>query len=156
MESFFLMLMRSLFLGFALLLSPISSYAEDSVATCDEAKAMAIKGAAFLKTEGTEKAFAAFNDPKGAFRDRDLYVFVFDKDGIYKVHATKPIMVGKSVLSSKDITGYAFGAAIMAVKDAGWISYKYPDPANKDKIKDKNSYVIRVDNHVMGVGCYKN
>ena len=42
--------------------------------TAEEAVAMVKKAAALVKSSGKEKAFAEFNNPKGAFVDRDLYV----------------------------------------------------------------------------------
>jgi hypothetical protein len=47
----------------------------------EEAVALAKKAVAFLKTNGPDKAFKEFNNPKGQFVDRDLYVFVGDMQG---------------------------------------------------------------------------
>ncbi len=46
--------------------------------TADQAKAFVEKAAAFYKSEGKEKALAAFSDPKGAWVDGDLYLVVQD------------------------------------------------------------------------------
>lgn len=140
---------------FCLLWSPPVS-AESGFATCDEAKVMAERAAVYLKEQGSTKAFMAFNDNKGGFRDRDLYVFVFNEVGTYEVHAVKKHMQGRSVLPLKDVMGFMFGEAIMAIKDTGWVYYKYPDPTNKDKIRDKKSYVIKVGAYTLGSGCYSN
>src|SRR5262245_52573739 len=51
--------------------------------TPDEAHAMVKKAISFFKANGKDKTMAALNDPKGAFIDRDLYVFVHDDKGIY-------------------------------------------------------------------------
>ncbi len=123
-------------------------------ASCEEAKAMAEKAAALVKSEGADKAYATFMDEKGGFRDRDLYVFAFDPKGVYKVHATKPAMVGKDGSGLKDANGVAFVQNILAVKEAGWVEYSYPDPSDGGKVKPKKSYVIRVADDVLGVGCY--
>lgn len=133
---------------------PFSARAQE--ATCEEAKAMAERAAAFLIKKGPKAAFDAFNDLDGPFFDRSLYIFAFDKDGIYMVHAVKPHMEGRSVLPLTDVYGSPFGKDIMAVQDTGWVYYKYPDPINKDKIRDKRSYVIRVGEYRLGSGCYSN
>lgn len=57
-----------------------SVYASD-MATPEEARAMSLKAQAAVTAMGREKAFAAFADPNGDFRDRDLYVFCIDMDG---------------------------------------------------------------------------
>jgi cytochrome c len=46
-----------------------------------EAKALLDKAVAYYKANGQPKAFAAFNDPKGAFVSKDLYIFALDMDG---------------------------------------------------------------------------
>src|SRR4051812_18894501 len=51
-------------------------------ASPDEAKAMAIKAAEYLKSVGPEKALPAFTAKEGPWHDRDLYVTVEDADGI--------------------------------------------------------------------------
>lgn len=63
-----LLLMALLLFGFA-----ASAGAVDR-ASPDEAKAMAIKAAQYLKASGPEKAFEAFKAPDAGFRDRDLFV----------------------------------------------------------------------------------
>ena len=54
--------------------------------TANEAKALMVKAAAFVKAEGKEKAFAEFTKPKGKFVDRDLYIFAVDFNGITLAH----------------------------------------------------------------------
>ena len=56
-------------------------YASD-MATPEEAKAMSLKARAAVNETGRERAFAAFADPDGEFRDRDLYVFCIDMEGV--------------------------------------------------------------------------
>lgn len=134
--------------------APVNAKAE--VATCEEAKKMAERAAEFLKEHGPETAFQAFNDKGGVFLDRSLYVFVFDENGKITVHAVKPHMEGRSGISLKDVYGSPYGKEIMAIKDTGWVFYKYPDPINKDRIRDKQSYVIKVGKYRLGSGCYSN
>ncbi len=123
--------------------------------TKDEAKAMAEKAVTLIK-ENPDKAFAKFQEKDGGFIDRDLYVFVLDKDGIFKAHGAKPVLVGKGGLAMTDVSGFAFVKAFMDVKENGWVDYKWPDPTENNKIKDKSTYIIKVGEYTMGVGYYKN
>jgi signal transduction histidine kinase len=123
--------------------------------TKEEAKAMAEKAAALVK-ENPQEAFKKFQAKDTGFIDRDLYVFVFDKEGKFIAHGTKPVLVGKGGMTMKDVTGFPFVEAFMKVKDAGWVDYKWPDPADNNKVKDKSSYIINTGDYVVGVGCYKN
>jgi cytochrome c len=45
-----------------------------------------------------EPAFAAFAADDGGFKDKDLYVFCMDMDGVMLFHAVKPELVGKNLL----------------------------------------------------------
>lgn len=128
----------------------------DSVhGTRAEAQAMCEKAAALIQSEGLEKADKAFQDKNGGFIDRDLYVFVLDDKGVFIAHGAKPILVGKGGMDMVDVDGFALIKAFVAVKDKAWVDYKWPDAAEGNKIEPKSSYIIRVGDHVVGVGYYK-
>lgn len=127
--------------------------------TADEANALVKKAVAYLKANGKEKAFTAFNDPKGQFVDRDLYIFVYDMQGnnmaIGNGNAAK--MVGKSLIDMRDADGkYIIKSFIETVnaKGKGWVDYKWPNPVTKG-IEAKSSYVEKVDDVIVGSGVYK-
>ena len=130
------------------------AWAGSSAGTRAEAQAMCEKAAALVKAKGTS-AFATFQDKNGGFIDRDLYVFVLDGKGVFVAHGTKPVLVGKGSLEMKDANGFAFVKAFVDVKDKGWVSYRWPDPADGGKVKDKASYIVRVGDYAVGVGYYK-
>lgn len=146
-------LLLAIFLSAAFTLGQ-GAYAADH-ATPDEAKAMALKAADFLKQNGPEKAFAAFDAPGGAFHDRDLYVFVQNDNGVVEAHGTNPALIGKNLLGIKDVDGKSFVKDMVAIKDTGWVDYKWQDPTTK-LVEPKTSYMIRVGNYIVGVGAYKN
>ncbi len=68
--------LASLPLVAALFFSPIANAAGQ--ATPDEAKAMAVKAADYLKSVGPDKAFPEFDAKDSSWHDRDLYVIVQD------------------------------------------------------------------------------
>src|SRR5262245_4764069 len=70
----------------------------------EEAKALLAKAVKKVETDGSAKAVAAFNDPQGGFRDRDLYVFCFGADGKVTAAAT-PTLIGNDISSVKDADG---------------------------------------------------
>jgi cytochrome c len=123
-------------------------------ATPDEAKAMAIKAAQYLKDAGPDTAFAAFNDKAGSWHDRDLYVFVNDASCKTFAHGGNQALVGKSLATLKDVEGKPFMLEIAAIKDAGWVDYKWQNPLTK-AIEAKTTYVVRVGEFSLGVGAYK-
>jgi cytochrome c len=122
-------------------------------ATKEEAQAMATKAADFLKKEGPDKAFAAFN-AGGNWRDGDLYVFVIDKTGTWKASGARPELVGKNDLNTPDANGKFFIKDVVAIDKNGWVDYKFNSPED-NKAHDKSSYFVRVGDFLVGAGAYK-
>ena len=128
--------------------------------TADEAVAMVKKASEFLKKNGKDKAFAEFNNPKGQFIHKDLYIFAFgaNGDGVELANGANLKLVGKNVKEMKDADGKFLIKDILAVgmgaEGKGWVDYKWPNPAT-GQIDGKRTYVERVDDVVIGCGIYK-
>jgi signal transduction histidine kinase len=115
------------------------------------------RAAAFVKKEGRAKALAAFNDRKGAFAYRDLYVFAYGLDGTCLAHPTKPERVGKNNLEDVDPDGKKFvreRIEIVKQKGKGWQEYKFHNPAT-NRIEQKVAYFELVDGVLLVAGAYK-
>ncbi len=143
--------LSSMLLAAALLSAPVV-YAAGQ-ATPDEAKAMAVKAAEYLKVVGPDKAFPEFNAKDGPWHDRDLYVTVQDSKGVMVSHGTNPGLIGKSVLDLKDVDGKPFNREIQQIKDSGWIEFKWQNPVSK-AVEPKKMYEVRVGEYIIGVGAY--
>lgn len=125
--------------------------------SADEAIALTKKAIAYLKENGKEKAFAEFNNPNGKFRDRDLYIVVYDVTGVKRAHGANLKMIGKNNLELRDMDGkYLIKDFIKVANGAGkgWVDYRWPNPATK-VIESKSTYVEKVDDLVIGCGIYK-
>ena len=125
--------------------------------TKDEAVAMVKKAVAFLKVNGREKALAEFNNPKGQFVDRDLYVFVGDMQGRCVAHCIMPAYVGKDMTEYKTLEGRSITKErlkMLQEKNSGWQTYKYMNPAT-NKIEEKSTYLEREGDLYIGVGVYQ-
>jgi len=125
--------------------------------TANEAKALMVKGVAFVKAEGKEKAFAEFTNPKGKFVDRDLYIFAVDFNGITLAHGGNAKLVGKDLIGLKDADGIYFMKKFIETaktKGSGWVDYKWVNPVTK-KIESKSTYIQKKDNYFLGCGIYK-
>lgn len=127
--------------------------------TPEEAVAMVGKAAAFLKANGKDKAFAAFNDPKGQFIHKDLYVFIIDWDGVILAHGVNKSLINKPTAKMKDShLKLSIEKMIYLAKNKGegWAVYIWTNPLTKN-IEKKSSYVQRVDgeNFLIGCGVYK-
>jgi cytochrome c len=119
-----------------------------------EAQALLDKAVKLVQTEGNAKALAAFNDPKGKFVDRDLYVFCYGPDGKITAHRD-PARVGTEVAGIKDADGKEIGKEMIATGDkGGTVEYKWPNPLS-NKVETKVSYLKKAGDQVCGVGAYK-
>ncbi len=128
-----------------------------SKATAPEAEAMVKKAVAFLKQNGPDKAYAAFQDKKGSFVDRDLYVVVYSLDGKCLSHGANAKMIGKDFSEVQDVDGKYYIKERMALaktKQTFWQDYKFTNPVTK-KIEPKQMYCEKVDSSLVCGGIYK-
>ncbi|HEY0847981.1 MAG TPA: cache domain-containing protein [Noviherbaspirillum sp.] len=124
--------------------------------TQEEATALVKKAIAYLKANGKEKAYAEFTNGS-QFKDRDLYVFVVDFNGMALAHGANPKLVDKNMSDLKDGDGKFFVREFIEVaktKGKGWVDYKWPNPVTK-VIEPKTTYVERVDDTLVACGVYK-
>ena len=153
--------MRALFGVAALCLSMLASAGVAQAAdkgTQEEAVAMVKRAVAMVKSAGKEKTFAAISDPANtAFHDRDLYVYVYDLNGVALAHGNNPKMVGKPLINLKDNEGKLLIKEMVDIaktKGSGWVDFKWPNPVTK-AVESKSGYVERVDDFLIGSGVYK-
>jgi len=101
------------------------------------------------------KALAAFNDPKGGYQDRDLYVFCAGPDGKTTAHRDSK-MLGGDTAAIKAPDGRMVGKEIaeLGKKGGGTIEYQWPNPLT-GKVEAKVSYIKKAGDQVCGVGAYK-
>jgi len=126
--------------------------------TADEAKALLGKAVAFYKANGQEKAFAAFNDPKGQFVAKDLYIFAFDMDKKVIAHGADPDLINKDLMKVPDADSNYFMNTMVNVaktQGKGVVEYKWKNPTT-GKIEPKAAYIEKVsDNVALACGSYE-
>lgn len=127
--------------------------------TADEARHMVLNAVANIQYLGLAAAIPLFHQPDGPFIDRDLYVFVFDRHGIYHAFGANPQSVGKSVGDAHSIdVETLLGEAWRLCDDegGGWVSYAVTNPVT-GQIQAKSSYVMPLGGDLLiGCGCYVN
>lgn len=134
-----------------------SSIAADDRGNADQAIAMVKKAIAAIKSQGKEKAFAEFaNTSNKDFHDRDLYIIVYDLNGINLSHGNNPKMMGKNLIELKAGDKFVVKDMIAVVKGkgSGWVDYQWPNPMTK-VLENKSTYVEKVDDYFVGCGVYK-
>ena len=121
-----------------------------------EAEAIALLDRALVELKADpQAAIAKFNDPKGGFQYRDLYVFCADLGtGILVAHVN---LVGTQLRDLKDSQGKPFGAEMLDTPVEGKITeieYMWPKPSGGDPV-DKVSRITKIGDLMCGVGHYK-
>lgn len=125
--------------------------------TAAEAEAMVKKAVAYIKANGPEKAYDEFTNGK-SFKDRDLYIIVYDLNGKNLAQGANPKLVGKDLIGLKDPDGkplIQMFVDLAKTKGKGWVEgYKFLNPVSQ-KIEGKAMYLERVGDTLVGCGIYK-
>lgn len=118
---------------------------------------MVKRAVAYIKTNGTEKAYEEFTNGK-SFKDRDLYIIVYDLNGKNLAQGANPKLVGKDLIGLKDPDGkplIQMFVDLAKAKGKGWVEgYKFLNPVSQ-KIEGKAMYLERVGETLVGCGIYK-
>jgi cytochrome c len=126
--------------------------------TKEEAIAMTKKAVEHMKAVGKEAAFADFSAGVPPFKDRDLYVFVYDMTGKNLAHGANPKMIGKDLSELKDADGMELMKALIASAKASpngaWVNYRWPNVVTKT-LENKSTWLVMQDNVMVGVGAYR-
>jgi signal transduction histidine kinase len=138
----------------SLVAGPVSA-AEN--ATAKEAEAMVKKGIVYIKANGKDKGYAEVTSKQSQFKDRDLYLVVYQLDGKVLAHGANEKMVGRVLIDLKDVDGKEFvreRVELGKAKPSFWQDYKFTNPVSK-KVEPKTAYCERLEDTVVCGGIYK-
>jgi hypothetical protein len=134
------------------------SHLQTQEGTADEAMTLSQRAVAHLNKVGIDRALADFHSPDGGFVDRDLYVFILDRAGVYRAMAANPSKVGTNVRDMPGIDGEQMLADTWSRADkgeSGWVEYNIENPVTGE-VRGKASYIIPLGNEqVLGCGVYR-
>ncbi len=125
--------------------------------TADEALTLATKGHEMVEAIGFDAAFKIFHDKHGGFVDRDLYVFVFDRRGVYRVMGADINRVGSSLFDAQGLDAQQLldDAWYRVEQGGGWVEYNIINLVTGD-VRGKSSYVLPLtDDLLIGCGAYR-
>lgn len=121
-----------------------------------EAEAMVAKAVAYLKANGAEKAYNEFTNGT-TFKDRDLYVIVYDLTGKNLAHGANAKLVGKDLIGMKDPDGKPLNQMLVDLaksKGKGWSDeFKFRNPTT-NALQRRIVYVERVGDTFVGCGVF--
>lgn len=118
---------------------------------------LAEKAHGLLQRVGFEAASAVLHDKQGGYVDRDLYVFVFDRDGVYRVMGADINKVGTSLFDAQGVDAQQLleDAWERADQGGGWVEYTIVNPVTRD-VRGKASYILPLDGQLLvGCGAYR-
>jgi cytochrome c len=126
-------------------------------ATPREARALFDQAVKFLDANGPEKSWPNFNNPRGPFVKKDLYIYVIDRQGTYIANgASAETLVGLKVLDSVDATGKPLFREMIAVtekQDEAHINYMWLN-RKTNHVEPKFAWLHRSGDFILGVGYY--
>jgi methyl-accepting chemotaxis protein len=124
--------------------------------SADEAQALVERATQLVQGQGLAVACAQFHQVNSGFVDRDLYIFIVDRDGRYHTHAAKPAMEGKRVHEVPGIDGDRFTRDAWAAVDGNhWVEYDIVNP-DSGTVQPKASYVVALSPQLLlGCGIYR-
>lgn len=125
--------------------------------TADEAVALMERAKAYRRQTSRDGFLRGITEPAQGFHDRDMYVFVLDRNGAYLAFGGNPAKVGTRVQDIPGINGDQLLHAIVsqASHEPGWVEYDITNPAT-GAVQTKMSFVQQVDDMFAGCGVYKN
>ncbi|MDE2454440.1 MAG: cache domain-containing protein, partial [Burkholderiales bacterium] len=124
--------------------------------SADEALAL-VRKAQELHRRAGPGTLQALTSGGQEYADRDMYVFVFDRQGIYRAFAGNPAKVGTAVRDVPGVDGDKLvrDAFEQAAVGGGWVDYQFANPQTGGTDL-KTSYVVAISpDLVMGCGVYK-
>ncbi len=128
-----------------------------SRATQKEAQELLTRAVDFLKKNGGDKAFAAFNNQQAGFTHDDQYVFAIGiEDGRYRASGASPQLNGMDVRGMKDAAGNPLFEDMISMaktKGSGTVEYVWRNPAT-NAVESKHTLIQRVGDVLLGVGYY--
>ena len=122
----------------------------------EQAVRLVKKAVAFYQANGLEKALDEFSDPKGPFKEGEVYIFAYDLTGTMLAHPN-PALIGHNLTDVPDADGKYFRKEFVTValtKGSGWVDYKYQNPKTK-LMERKTTYVEKVEDVIICCGVYK-
>ncbi len=125
--------------------------------SADEARDLVERAVQTVAQLGLARAAELFRDRSQGYIDRDLYIWVVDRQGCYRVHGAKPASEGHRVHELPGVDGDRFvrDSFEAAQRGGGWIEYEILN-LETGQVQPKASYVRQVDTDLaLGCGFYR-
>ena len=125
--------------------------------TAGEALALVKRGVSLYRAYGTNALPMITANADGAYADRDMYIFAFDRQGQYHACGGLPARVGTFLRDLPGLDGAKLvrDAFTGADSEGAWVDYLIANPLT-GQVEMKTSFIVAIaQNMVMGCGIYK-
>lgn len=124
--------------------------------SADEARNLVERAMSLIQRHGLQEAMRQMHALDSGCVDRDLYVFITDRRGVYRLHCADPKKEGSRVHEVAGIDGDAFVRdSWIAANSNHWVDYAIVNPVTGVPQR-KTSYVLPIENEfVLGCGFYR-
>lgn len=124
--------------------------------SADEARNLVERAMSLIQRFGLQAAMREMHTAESGCVDRDLYIFITDRQGFYRLHCADPKKEGTRVHDVAGIDGDAFVRDSWdAANSNHWVDYAIVNPIT-GLPQRKTSYVLSIGNElVVGCGFYR-
>jgi cytochrome c len=123
----------------------------------DAAKKLVSKAVSYYKMHGKEKSLAEFSNPKGLYREDEIYIFVMTLDGIVIAHGANDKRIGLDLMEISDDKGRRYFQEVVEIANSvgsGVVKYWWINPSTKH-CELKNLYFEKVEDMIICSGAYQ-
>jgi hypothetical protein len=117
---------------------------------------MVKKAVAHFAKVGAERALADFHLSEAGFVEGDLYLIVFDDQGVICAHGKEPTFRGRNDWSKTDADGRPMTQEMIRVattRGLGWVEYRARN-RRTGAVEPKSTYVERCGAYTVACGIY--
>jgi methyl-accepting chemotaxis protein len=139
------------------LLRAVSAFRTDRVEDRERAVELVKRAIAHVRKVGSERALKDVQNPAGEFIQGDIYVVVWNPNGVVLAIPVNHYMLGRDMSDLTDADGKKVTRDLLELArlhGSGWYDYRYKNPKN-GKIEPKSMYVEGDGNLVFGCGIYR-
>jgi len=118
---------------------------------------MVKKAVAHIAKAGAERALQDFHSREAGFLDGDLYLIVFDGQGVICANGRDPTRRGNDVWNLADADGKLMNQEMIEAaktRGSGWVDYRWRNPAN-GAVEPKSTYVEGCGEYTVGCGIFR-
>jgi hypothetical protein len=125
--------------------------------SADEARRLVEKAVALVERDGLRAAVPRLVDRAGPFFDRDMYIFIFDRQGVFTAFGPNPSFHGGHLRQVQGLQWERLlrDGFVRVDGGGGWVDYQTVNPVT-GAVNDKVSYVLPLTGDLLvGCGVYK-